>query len=45
MYFNLFGALGYFSPDGEIRFTDSSGRQLYQDGGHLSGYGSEMVYD
>lgn len=30
-------------PDGEIRFTDSQGRQLYQDGGHLSGYGSEMV--
>jgi hypothetical protein len=29
--------------DGEIRFTDSQGRQLYQDGGHLSGYGSEMV--
>jgi peptidoglycan/LPS O-acetylase OafA/YrhL len=29
--------------DGEIRFTDSQGRQLYQDGGHLSGYGSDMV--
>jgi hypothetical protein len=29
--------------DGEIRFTNSQGRQLYHDGGHLSGYGSEMV--
>jgi peptidoglycan/LPS O-acetylase OafA/YrhL len=29
--------------DGEIRFTDSQGRQLYHDKGHLSGYGSEMV--
>jgi peptidoglycan/LPS O-acetylase OafA/YrhL len=29
--------------DGEIRFTDSQGRQLYHDAGHLSGYGSAMV--
>lgn len=29
--------------NGEIRFADSLGRQLYHDGGHLSGYGSEMV--
>ncbi len=29
--------------NGEIRFTDSQGRQLYQDAGHISSYGSEMV--
>jgi peptidoglycan/LPS O-acetylase OafA/YrhL len=30
-------------PNGEIRFSDSQGQQMYQDRHHISGYGSEMV--
>jgi hypothetical protein len=29
--------------DGQIRFTDEAGRQLYQDTAHLSGYGAQRV--
>jgi peptidoglycan/LPS O-acetylase OafA/YrhL len=29
--------------DGEIRFTGAHGQQIYNDAGHLSGYGSNMV--
>ncbi len=29
--------------NGEIRFTDANGKQLYNDGGHLSGRGGELV--
>ncbi len=30
-------------PNGEIRFTNVQGKQIYQDSGHLSSYGSQMV--
>ncbi len=35
---------GHFElPDGEARFLDQSGRQLYHDSSHLSGYGAELI--
>lgn len=33
----------FVKPNGEIRFTNEQGKQLYQDADHLSGYGSMMV--
>ncbi|WP_310427338.1 acyltransferase family protein [Chamaesiphon sp. VAR_48_metabat_135_sub] len=30
-------------PDGSIRFTGSQGQQIYNDAGHLAGYGSNMA--
>ncbi len=31
------------TSDGEILFLDGHGRQLYQDSGHLSGFGAELI--
>lgn len=31
-------------PSGEIKFLSQAGQQLYQDAGHLSEYGSELVH-
>ena len=33
----------FVQSNGEIRFTDEYGHQLYHDSGHLSGYGSDIV--
>jgi hypothetical protein len=33
----------FVTTNGEILFLDSQGRQLFQDAGHLSGYGAEFV--
>jgi hypothetical protein len=33
----------FITRGGEIKFCDEHGRQLYQDRGHLSGYGADLV--
>ena len=33
----------FSNPDGSVRVTDSDGHQLYQDEGHLSDYGAQLV--
>jgi hypothetical protein len=33
------------TPNGEIRFMDEGGRQMYQDYLHLSGFGSQYIWD
>ena len=33
----------FVTPNGEIRFTNERGWQLFHDKGHLSGYGSDIV--
>jgi peptidoglycan/LPS O-acetylase OafA/YrhL len=33
----------FTKSNGEIKFTSNKGQQLYQDDGHLSGYGSDLV--
>ncbi len=35
----------FIQENGEIRLHDSHGRQLFQDSGHLSGFGAELVAD
>jgi hypothetical protein len=36
-------ASSFQGPNGEVLFLDHQGRMLYQDAGHLSGYGARLV--
>ena len=38
-------SLRFETSDGGVRFVDEQGRQLYQDAGHISGYGADRIRD